>query len=133
MTQDEVYQERYENSPERYNEPSHIHEWTDEMREEAKLRAVERKRQKDAEQELLQNAEDNRLTDNEVREVAKMQKLIDSYEQNIVVLWGKLRSMDLTAELPNSDYTEYIQKIWRFLDFVTAKHPEIIKEWLNNR
>lgn len=120
---------------------------------EIKQRAAERKHQKD-EQELLKEAEEyvkresvwhgfrlvpkkkmnSLLADNEISEVAKMQRLIDGYEQCIVATWGMLhRTENFVAVLPDSDCTDYINSIWQFLDFVKQKHPNIIMEWLNNK
>ena len=58
-----------------------------------------------------------RLNDNEVREVAEMQKKIDSYEGFIVALFmmAKSKKVHNYPLFDGTDHTEEMNFIWRFV------------------
>lgn len=72
------------------------------------------------------------MTDNEVAEVAKMQKRIDDLEACFENLFLNLRT-DETCLMRKKDDTDECEEIWRFIDFVKTKYPEVIKEYHKSR
>lgn len=75
----------------------------------------------------------DRLTNNEVAEVAQMQKHIDNLEACFENLWFNIshyeqpmRNMLLKDKDRNSAY--FYNEIWKFLRFCKENHPEIKEE-----
>jgi len=61
---------------------------------------------------------ETKLNDNEVREVAKMQRKIDSYEGFIKALFMMARSSKSNMNYPlfdGTDFTNEMNFIWRFV------------------
>jgi len=70
-----------------------------------------------------------RLTDNEVREVAKMQTLIDDYEACFSLLFFLVRK-DETPIMARHDQDIYWHKdIEDFIRYIRDRHPDIMKEY----
>lgn len=75
----------------------------------------------------------SRLTDNEVAEVANMQKRIDNLEAYMENLWlniryyeEPIRNMCLKDE--DSDSTFFFEGVWKFVRYCKENHPEIKEE-----
>jgi len=74
----------------------------------------------------------SRLTDNEVREVAKMQRHIDNLEEYLSVLFATLRGKDYPTRLPlkeDTDQSWFFNDVWEFLKFIRQSHPEVLDEF----
>lgn len=68
-----------------------------------------------------------RLTDNEVAEVAKMQAKIDHYEEFLSNLHLNIISPSEHLTLVHGDIETY--DIWSFIEFIKNTHPEVIAEF----
>lgn len=72
------------------------------------------------------------LADNEVTEVAKMQKHIDDLEAYLENLWFNLimysKPMTCLIKRDDDNSANFFDRIWDFLKYCKENHPEIFKE-----
>jgi len=73
-----------------------------------------------------------RLTDNEVREVAEMQRHIDNLEEYLSVLFATLRGKDYPTRLPlkeDTDQSWFFNDVWEFLKYVRTDSPGVLEDF----
>lgn len=69
------------------------------------------------------------LTDNEVAEVAKMQKLIDDYEACFSCLFLFIRKDETPIMVKHGYDVPWFQDIEDFVRYIRDRHPDIMKEY----